>query len=307
MNRSIENWQVKNWEYLIQLTIQNKLPHSLLLQGAKGLGLNSFAETLAAWLLCNAEKKDNLYPCGQCTSCQWIAAGTHPDQLIIMPESNNIKVDAIREIRAFSGNKSLGGQCRVIIISPAEAMNLSASNALLKILEEPLENTIFLLVAHHISQVLPTILSRCQKVHFPSLNKTDFIEAMTQKNIVSSSMIDSLYELSHGEPLAFPTIQEQETVLKTQQKLISLIEKCFEQSISPIEAAEQVKLIEKESQMTFENLVDILLGWLYKQVKEKNNPAFYAIYDKLMLIKKHTITGAPINQVLWLEDLFYAC
>lgn len=306
MNRSIENWQAKNWEYLVQLTIQNKLPHSLLLQGAKGLGLNSFAETLSAWLLCNAEKKDSLYPCGKCTSCQWIAAGTHPDQLIIIPESNNIKVDAIREIRAFSENKSLGGQYRVIIISPAEAMNVSASNALLKILEEPFENTIFLLVAHHISRVLPTILSRCQKVYFASLNKQNFAEEMTKRNI-APHMIEQLYDLSHGEPLAYSSVQEQETLVKTQQKLICLIEKCLARTVSPVDAAEQVKLIEKESQMTFENLVDILLGWLYKQIIEKHNTALYEIYDKLILIKKHTITGAPINQVLWLEDLFYAC
>ncbi len=306
MHKPIESWQIDNWNYLTQLTNKKKLPHSLLLQGAKGLGLGSFSETFSTWLLCESEKKENTYPCGRCTSCQWIAAGTHPDRLIITPESSNIKVDAIREIRTFSESKSLGGKYRIIIISPAEAMNVSAANALLKILEEPFENTIFLLVAHHITRVLPTILSRCQKIYFSSLDKENFIFTMSQRN-VAPNMIEPLYELSHGEPLTFSSEKEQETALKTQQKLIMLVEKCFAHTISPMEAAEQIKAIEKESQMTFESLVDIISTWVYNQVKKKNNPNFYSFYDKLMLIKKHTTTGAPINQILWLEDLFYAC
>jgi DNA polymerase-3 subunit delta' len=306
MNKNIESWQVPNWNYLTQLSTKKKLPHSLLLQGAKGLGLYSFAETFATWLLCDKASNENTYPCGQCTSCQWIAAGTHPDHLIITPETNHIKVDAIREIRSFSENKSLGGRYRIIIIAPAEAMNVSAANALLKILEEPFENTIFLLISHHMARVLPTILSRCQKIHFSSLNKNDFTEALAQRSI-EPHMINQLYELSHGEPLAFSTLQEQEIAVRTHQKLVTLMEKCFAHTLSPIEAAEQIKLIEKESKMSFENLIDMILNWLYNQIKKQNNPAFYAFYDKLMVIKKHTTTGAPINQVLWLEDLFYAC
>lgn len=303
--KNIESWQIANWNYLTQLSLNNKLPHALLLQGAKGLGLHSFVETFATWLLCD-NKLLSTYPCGQCTSCQWIAAGTHPDCLIITPETNHIKVDAIREIRSFSENKSLGGRYRIIIISSAEVMNASAANALLKILEEPFENTIFLLISHHIARVLPTILSRCQKIYFPSLNQQEFAQALAQQKI-APHLIDQLYELSHGEPLAFSTPQEQEIVVKTQQKLITLIEKCFAHTLSPIEAAEQIKAIEKESQMSFENLIDMIVGWLYNKIKEKNSPAFYEFYDKLIAIKKHITTGAPINQVLWLEDLFYAC
>ena len=115
-----------------------------LFWGNKGLGQYQFAEKLSAWLLCqnanhDSKNAENHEACGQCTSCQWLLAGTHPDRLILSPEpgSSSIKIDAIRTIRAFSEQKSHGGRCRVIIISPAETMNVSAANALLKILEEP--------------------------------------------------------------------------------------------------------------------------------------------------------------------------
>lgn len=311
MNVNIEPWQIKNWEHLTQLSIKNSLPASLLLWGQKGLGLQHFAEQFSAWLLCEARSIVNSlspYPCGKCVACQWIAAGTHPDRLIITPESNSttIKVDAIREIHAFSEKKSHRGQCRVMLISPAEAMNVSAANALLKILEEPFEDTFFLLVSHNLSALLPTILSRCQKVYFPPLDKSEFIAAMERQN-TPSEMIEPLYDLSHGEPLAYPTLKLQEVAVQTQQKINTLMDNWLAKKISPMEIAEQIKIIEKESHMEFESLLNIIVGWAYQQIidQKKLSHELYLFYDKLLIIKKHSQKAVPINQTLWLEDLFF--
>jgi DNA polymerase III delta' subunit len=256
-----------NWAYLTHL---KKLPHALLLWGPKEQKLQLFAENFASWLLCVGHK-ENL-ACGQCASCQWIAAATHPDLLIITPESNHIKVETIREIRAFSENKSQAGGYRIIIISPAEAMNVSASNALLKVLEEPFDKTMFLLVGHDLSRILPTVLSRCQKIHFPLSVKS----------------------------------KESEPTLKTRQAIESLMHRYFSKDISPIELVEKIKSLEKESQLPLENLLDMILTWTFQQIKINNLPKWHDFYDRILQIKKQIAVGFPINQVLWLEDLFYA-
>ncbi len=263
---------VKNWKYLTQVYLQNKLPSSLLLWGQKGLELEDFTEQFSAWLLCD-EREKNDYACAQCTSCQWLKAGTHPDLLMITPEAGNrlIKVDAVREIHAFSEKKSHRGGCRVILISPAEAMNVSAANALLKILEEPFENTFFLLVSYHVSLLLPTILSRCQKVYFSPPEREAFLDSI--KN----------------------------------EKVEHLMIKWLAKEMSPLEVVEQIKALEKESGLALKEIVDSLLVWFYCQVIDSSQAihGLYKTYDKLLQIKQHMQKGAPINEVLWLEEAFF--
>lgn len=271
---SLYPWQKKNWDYLTHIVNRGKtFPSALLLWGQKGLGQQQFAEHFSAWLLCEAPQQEGA--CGKCSACQWLAAGTHPDRLILLPESDSssIKIDAVRDIRAFSEQKSHGGKYRVIIISPAEAMNVSAANALLKILEEPFDNTLFLLVSYHLSWLLPTILSRCQKIHFPPIN-------------------DDLH--------LFKT--------ETKKKIETIMDQVVLQKIHPMEAAEAMKVIEKESQMNFESLLDILLVFMHQKVTagEKEMHLWYLFYDKLLTMKGHLKKGININQAIWLEDLFWS-
>lgn len=312
-------WHQKNWTHLTALyenqekTQHRTFPSALLLWGLKGLGKYHFAEQLSAWLLCE-HRKNNLSgdPCGQCASCQWLDAGTHPDQLILTPESDStrIKVDAVRTIHAFSERTSHGGQHRVIIISPAEAMNSSAANALLKILEEPFDNTIFILVSHHISWLLPTIRSRCQQCYFPPLNTLDFQHAMQNQRCPEEIILD-LYTLTQGAPLMFDTLKVQKNAVLAKNKLFALMDEWLHSSAKqwdPIRATETIKAIEKESGLPMENLVDILLHYFHQAskintIKNNANIIIYTIYDKLLQIKKQIKAGMNINQVIWFEAL----
>ena len=163
---SILPWQAEYWQRIDQLIADNKLPHALLLAGHKGVGKRAFAEHLAKRLLCNNPRGSE--PCGQCKTCELIQHETHPDLLHLSPEEAGkvIKVDQVREtIDRLHGTAQQGGY-RVLIIDPAEEMNISAANALLKTLEEPGNNTLILLIAHQLGQVMPTIRSRCQRVEF---------------------------------------------------------------------------------------------------------------------------------------------
>jgi DNA polymerase III subunit delta' len=156
-----------------------RLPHALLVHGARGTGKLALAERMAQLLLCESQAKK---PCGACDGCRWFLAGSHPDLRRVEPESLMkevpvdedapekekkgkasivIKVEQVRELADFLNLRSHRGARRVTIVHPAEDMYPNAANALLKGLEEPPSGAIFILVSHRPARLLPTIRSRC--------------------------------------------------------------------------------------------------------------------------------------------------
>ena len=162
-----------------------KLPQALLVHGPEGIGKLALAERFAQLLLCEAA--GNLQaPCGTCEGCRWFLAGTHPDLRRLEPESlerlrfsgeeqeaaaptgartqkpsTEIKIGQVRSLDGFLNLRSHRGRQRVVLVHPAEDMNLNAANALLKGLEEPQAQAHFILVSHRPARLLPTIRSRC--------------------------------------------------------------------------------------------------------------------------------------------------
>lgn len=160
--------------------------HAILLSGPSGLGQYELALALATSWLC--EQPTALGACGQCASCHTIAARTHPDLCVLLPEnlsqalgwsleddsapaeadgkkrkpSREIRVDAVRQAVQFAQLTGSGGVGKVVLVYPAERMNTVAANALLKTLEEPPAQLRFVLATEAAEQLLPTIRSRCQ-------------------------------------------------------------------------------------------------------------------------------------------------
>ena len=168
-------WQSALWKKWVGL--HSRLPHALLLKGPQGIGKYDFALKLSQSMLCENPIADGL-PCENCSSCHWFLQKSHPDFRLLQPEalsdaedsgnedgkkkaSNQISVDQIRNLSTFSTLSAHRGGYRVVLIHPAEAMNLNAANALLKMLEEPSEGMLIILVTHKPQQLLPTISSRC--------------------------------------------------------------------------------------------------------------------------------------------------
>ncbi len=151
--------------YLQQLPSNRLLwPQALLLAGAADLGGMDLAQHWAAFLLCHTPKEHSA--CGHCQSCHWLQAGHHPDffRLIKAEDEKVIKIDAIRELIARLSKTAHSQAAQVILISPADALNTAAANALLKSLEEPKACVHFLLVATQHLSLPKTILSRCQTI-----------------------------------------------------------------------------------------------------------------------------------------------
>lgn len=147
---------------------KNRVSHAYLFEGPEGVGKKTTALAFAELLLC--QEPVGSEACGVCNSCHMMAAGMHPDLIIVAPDGKSIKIKQIRELRTRLGVSSRQGGYTVVVIEAADTMGIEAANALLKTIEEPQGPTVFLLLAT--SMRLPqTILSRVQRIHFRPLSE----------------------------------------------------------------------------------------------------------------------------------------
>lgn len=161
---------------------RRQLPHALLLSGQRGIGKFDLARRFAESLLCE-NPADSGEACGKCLACGWLGQGNHPDFRLLQPDalgedeaegeeggagkkkaSQQITIDQVRALDDFLHVGTHRQGVRVVLVHPAEAMNRATANSLLKSLEEPIANTLFLLVSNEIARLLPTIRSRCQAI-----------------------------------------------------------------------------------------------------------------------------------------------
>lgn len=136
-----------------------KLPHAVIVEGSSEQARKSVALFLAKGAVCIEEDA----PCMNCRNCYLVESGSHPDVSVTTCEDNkkSIAVGAVRELRNDAYLKPNMAEKRVFIIDPAEAMNEAAQNALLKVLEEPPQSAMFILLAKSSANLLETVRSRC--------------------------------------------------------------------------------------------------------------------------------------------------
>ncbi|MCU4562197.1 DNA polymerase III subunit delta' [Acinetobacter sp. WU_MDCI_Abxc222] len=210
-------WQQTTWE-----TLTTRFPnigHGLLFYGKQGCGKHAFAKHFFAWVLCLNKQPQG--PCGECSSCQWLKSDTHPNYVHITTDEENkkqnakIKIEKIRDLLPFV--QQTGEGWRVILIEPAEALNLASSNALLKTLEEPGERVVLILLADHYLKLPATIRSRLQ--HF-ALDRISYEQATSYLNEHLSELAevqpDLLLALSNDMPLQAMEIAKSDWFAKRQ-------------------------------------------------------------------------------------------
>ncbi len=210
------------------LARREKLPHALLIHGNQGIGKVDFARAMAQSLLCEApisgEARAGGIACGVCDACNWFRDGNHPDYRELLPEilvdddveaeglsdpdvkdkkkSKEIKIDQIRAIADFMTLSTHRDGFRVLVIHPAEAMNMSAANALLKTLEEPSARTVILLVTDQMARLMATIRSRCQRVLLPAPENLEAVTWLQQHGTgLNAAQAESALAMAGGSPL----------------------------------------------------------------------------------------------------------
>jgi len=181
---------------LITNVRRNTGGHAYVFEGERGIGSFEAAKLFANALVC---EKTNVAPCGVCSACVLAKANTHPDIHFVSPKQDkkNIVVEQIREVSKDAYTKPFETKKKVYIISYGDEMNEQAQNAFLKLLEEPPEYAVFVILAENIESLLPTIRSRCEKIKFVPVS-TEKIKSRLEANYPDMQNIDFLSRYANG-------------------------------------------------------------------------------------------------------------
>jgi len=211
---------------LINSIQSGRLAHSYLFTGPHGVGKIMMAKALAASLNCpNSSGVDG---CGRCVICRQIEQGGYPEFLIVAPEGNNIKIDQIRELQSRLCFAPAIGRFRIVIVDMAESMTEEASNSFLKTLEEPPQNNILILNAEEADDLLPTIVSRCQKIPFRPLGVQVIAGFLEREKGVDGERAAVIAKISEGS-LGKAISMLEEGFLETRDQWLRILGQCFDQ------------------------------------------------------------------------------
>lgn len=276
-----------------------------------------FAEQVAHLLVCDSPQNNRA--CGLCPACKLVNADTHPDLIRLAPEEdkNSISIDRVRSLSTALSLKPQYSKYRIILITPAHKLNRNAANALLKTLEEPGENNLFLLVTDHLEMLPATIRSRCQIMSIPTPSRHDAeIWLKPQLQIDNSQR---LLEIAAGSPLKALKLASDETV-KEYELVAALWLKLSKEQIDPITAASSVEKIELHS------IIEWITRWVIELIRAQFNPCLsksseagdspllkdlqvslnlrqlFELLEQLFQAKKQL--DSPINRQLMLEAIF---
>jgi DNA polymerase-3 subunit delta' len=324
MINNIYLWQYSLWQQ-IQDT-QQRLPHAILLHGRSGIGKYDFAKQLSQSFLC-LQRADNGEACRQCASCNWFKEEGHPDFRLLSPEQDEdteqdgaatkktrkktqISVSQIRELSDFLGMSSHRSEgLRIILIHPAESLNMASANALLKMLEEPAPGVLFILVSHHLQRLIPTILSRCQKIQMPIPTTAQALDWLNEQGVQNPEQQLAYLD---GSPIKVFNEQSQFEQLKDAWRLLALGNKLEPHLLAPLLIANSV-----------ESGITALQKWVYDIVAVKliGQIHYHLPYAKALqglaekvnlnrlfdlqknLIEMRKLATHPLNHELQMENL----
>ncbi|MDT8406883.1 MAG: DNA polymerase III subunit delta' C-terminal domain-containing protein [Methylococcales bacterium] len=192
-------WQQSPWQTLKRYQTLARLPQALLLTGDAYLNMLSLGQTFGQSLLCQQPSSD-FFACGHCPACTLFTRGHHPDWHDITPpaDKNVIAIDQIRSLLPTLNLKPQHGRFRLVVLHPADTLNLAAANAFLKYLEEPSARTVIVLISESPATLPLTIRSRCQRLNCAKPSPSQAALWLRQQGV--SDALTTLLAMADGHP-----------------------------------------------------------------------------------------------------------
>ncbi len=283
--------QDKIKQLLVEETKSNRISHAQMFLGQSGIGKLPLAIAFSQFLLCNNPSKND--SCGTCPSCTKVQHNVHPDLHFVFPvvnakgvksaddrrkdwntfleqntyfdltnwlqftdemgKSPQIGVEESRHILQKLSLKSFSGKYKIMVVWLPEKMNIAAANKLLKVLEEPPEQTLFFLVCDSIESILPTIISRTQIIKVPTLTNNDIVSYLKTNYQVDDSNAQTIANLAQGSLVeALNMIKGDKSQHIYFDLFVSLMRAAYAiDAIKLMEVAENLAAQDKENQKNF--------------------------------------------------------
>lgn len=275
---------------------KNKMAHAYLFRGPAGVGKKRAALTMAAYVNCHQPTDQDV--CGNCPSCRKFRSGTHPDLLVIKPDGAMIKINQIRELKHAVTFPPFEARYRVTLLEDVQTMRREAANSLLKTLEEPPADNIFILTADEAGDLLPTIISRCQTIPFHALPYDRVAQALTAEGTLTEETAATLAAVSEGSLGRARLLRDNELLAFRQEVVESLLGLTPEK---PEIEAVIFQLAEKAAELK-ENLTELfsLLKIWFRDLMLVATGS-----RKSLVVSKDIMSAIPAALERWnLQDLF---
>jgi DNA polymerase-3 subunit delta' len=300
-------WHRGAWARLGEQLVAGRLPHALLLAGAEGTGKGQLALALSRLLLCT--QPSDSFNCGQCHACRLSAGGSHGDFDWVQPEEKSrvIKIDQVRQVVSFINQTASFGSRKVVVLYPADAMNINAANALLKALEEPQPGTFLILVCHRLHGVPATIRSRCQIARLPTPDRE---EASSWLQALPGAGEESVHllALADGRPLAAERLVREDRV-EASAVTRGAVHGVLSGRVTALDAA---KLLGETEAGEFllhlqSALRQLLRGQGAAMLRSPEARAAFALDDEINRLRAALEAGANPNASLLVDSLLVRC
>lgn len=307
---------------LRQAMTSKRMPHALLFHGAEGLGKEAVAVELAKALFC---QQDAVY-CNACSDCKRVGQLSHPDLLLIYPSpkqpkpeevqairqsiiknpyyraqlwSNpSILIDTIRGLKKTVSMTSYENKGRVVIIMDAHRMTTEAANSLLKVLEEPPGKLTMILISAQSNLLLPTIVSRCQKIRFDPLAWEDIETALVERESVPADRAKIVARMSFGSYRRALELLD-EDLNERQDLMIDVLRKLLATDLDVALTVEY--LVNNEDKRTIKELIGLMMVWfrdamvLGLTAEEEYSAKGIINFDRLETLQKFVQNLEPID------------
>ncbi len=218
--------QEKAIGFLKRMITHGRMSHAYLFYGPDGVGKKTTAEVLAQTVNCLRQEEDKLTAeaCLECSACRRIKKQIHPDVKLYEPDGNFVKIEAIRTMQHEISYKPFEGRYKVFIIDQADKMTTAAANCLLKTLEEPPAHSLIILISAGIHNLLPTVVSRCQRLEFSPLPASIIEDVLAESCGLASADAHSLAFFAEGSLSAAYSF-DQKVLLKEREAVLANLEK----------------------------------------------------------------------------------
>ncbi|MBN6187369.1 DNA polymerase III subunit delta' [Aneurinibacillus sp. BA2021] len=234
----------------------NRLSHAYLFVGPKGAGKKKMARHLVQAIFCLRQDGDS---CGECKNCRLIEEGNHLDVHWVEPEKNIIRMKQIEDLQKKFSYRAAESSHKVYIIEEAEKMNQEATNRLLKFLEEPPQGVVAILLTSSMHDLLPTILSRCQTLHFTAPSPEAIAKLLEQEGIRPGLARASAYIANDIEGAR--TLCQTESFAQVRSLVIQLSEDIMERGTYALVTIHDKLLKQEKDPERIALFLDLLLLW----------------------------------------------
>ncbi len=315
-------WLEPYWLQIQSLIKQSRLPHALLLSGIDGLAIDQLALTLGSALLCH-NPTDNGYPCQNCVDCNLLAAMTHPDfhLISILDKKSAISIVQIRELVNVCRERPHQGGYRVVIIDPCDAMSIEASNALLKTLEEPGDDTLLILVSKATNSLPATVRSRCHLINFEPPTEKQGVEWLQEQGLGNERNTILALRLAHHAPVSAKQLLSSDA-MQTRQAFLTGLTSATTARLDPVKFVANIDKTEmsKVTDWMYSLILDVQkLSYdvpdqqltnidqpdLLHTLASNNNKLIEKWITQLYEARRLLATSSNINPQLVLEDLIF--